>query len=336
MTAKVGINGYGTIGKRVADAVRRQEDMEVVGVSKMRPNYEARLAVDRGYPLYATTREALPKFEKAGLKVNGTLDDMLGDSELVVDCTPEESGYRAAYEKAGLKAIWQGGEDHALTGFSFNAAVNYREALGQPWVRIPSCNTTGLIRTLYPIDVQFGINKVLAVMVRRATDPPDSKRGPLNAIEPELEMPSHHGPDVRSVLPSLNIHTIAVKVPTTIMHLHAVSVELRKAATASEVLHAWGRVPRIKFFRGAEGVASTAQIMEVARDLSRSRSDLYEIAVWEDGVHVVGNTLYYFQAVHQESDVVPENVDAIRAMLELEKDAKRSMDRTDKSLGIGV
>src|SRR3970282_566244 len=158
--------------------------------------------------------------------------------------------------------------------------------------------------------VHFGINKVLAVMVRRATDPLDSKKGPINAIEPELEMPSHHGPDVQSVLPSLNIHTIAVKVPTTIMHLHAVSVELKKATTDKDVLDVWRHVPGIKFFRGAEGVASTAQIMEVARDLSRSRADLYEIAVWEDGVHVVGNTLYYFQAVHQESDVVPENVDA--------------------------
>jgi glyceraldehyde-3-phosphate dehydrogenase (NAD(P)) len=118
------------------------------------------------------------------------------------------------------------------------------------------------------------------------------------------------------------------------MHVHAISVQLKRATTAKDVLDVWRRIPRIKFFRGAEGVASTAQIMEVARDLSRSRSDLYEIAVWEDGVHVVGNTLYYFQAVHQESDVVPENVDAIRAMLEIERDGKASMAKTDESLGI--
>lgn len=336
MAAKVAINGYGTIGKRVADAVELQDDMDVVGVAKMKPNYEARMAVERGYSLYATTKDALPKFEKAGVKVRGTLDDLLREAEIVVDCTPEESGYKPAYEKAGVKAIWQGGEDHSLTNFSFNAAVNYAEAVGQPWVRVPSCNTTGLIRTLYPLDVHFGIAKALAVMVRRATDPADSKRGPINAIEPELEMPSHHGPDVQSVLPSVNLHTIALKVPTTIMHVHALSVELKRAATAKEVLDVWRRIPRVKFFRGAEGVASTAQIMEVARDLSRSRSDLYEIAVWEDGVHVVGNTLYYFQAVHQESDVVPENVDAIRAMLGIEKDGKRSMEKTDRSLGIGT
>ncbi|NIM63515.1 MAG: glyceraldehyde-3-phosphate dehydrogenase, partial [Acidobacteria bacterium] len=95
-----------------------------------------------------------------------------------------------------MKGIWQGGEEHDLTGFSFNASVNYADALGVPYLRVPSCNTTGLIRTLFPLDVHVGIERVLAVMVRRAADPPDSKKGPINAIQPELEMPSHHGPDV--------------------------------------------------------------------------------------------------------------------------------------------
>jgi len=84
-------------------------------------------------------------------------------------------------------------------------------------------------------------------------------------------------------------------------------------------------------------VKSTAQIMEMARDLSRNRADLYEIAVWRDGVHVVdGKRLFYFQAVHQESDVVPENVDAIRALLEIQRDGRKSMEKTDQSLGIGI
>jgi len=334
--AKIAINGYGTIGKRVADAVSLQDDMEVVGVSKMSPNFEARLAIEKGYPLYATTKDVLPKFEQAGIKVHGTLDGLLEDADLVVDATPEESGFKPAYENAGVKAIWQGGEEHSLTNLSFNAAANYAECLGAKFVRVPSCNTTGLIRTLYPLDVHFGIERVLAVMVRRATDPGDSKRGPINAIEPELEMPSHHGPDVQSVLPKLNIHTIAVKVPTTIMHLHAVSAVLKRKATVAEVLEAWRRATRLKFVRGAEGVKSTAQIMEIARDLGRPRSDLYEIAVWDDGVHIVdGTQLYYFQAVHQESDVVPENVDAIRAMLKLETNGRKSIEKTNRALGIG-
>ncbi len=335
MTARISVNGYGTIGKRVADAVSKQDDMDLVGVAKMSPNFEAKLAVQKGYPLYATTKDVLPRFEKAGIKVAGTLEAMVEASDLVVDATPEESGHKPLYEKVGVKAIWQGGEEHALTGLSFNAAANYTDAFGAQFVRVPSCNTTGLIRSLHPLDVHFGIRSVLAVMIRRATDPGDSKRGPINAIEPELDMPSHHGPDVQSVLPNLDIHTIAVKVPTTIMHVHAISAQLKRRVNTAELLEVWRRTPRLRFFRGADGVKSTAQLMEFARDLGRPRSDLYEIALWEDGVHVVdGDRLYYFQAVHQESDVVPENVDAIRAMLELERDGRESIEKTDRTLGI--
>src|SRR5437899_8659817 len=144
MPAKVAINGYGTIGKRVADAVALQDDMEVVGVSKMSPNFEAKLAVEKGYPLYATTKDVLPKFEKAGIKVHGVLEDMLKDADLVVDATPEESGFKPAYERAGGKAIWQGGEEHSLTNLSFNAAANYAECLGANFVRAPSGTAPGL------------------------------------------------------------------------------------------------------------------------------------------------------------------------------------------------
>src|SRR5712691_10863392 len=236
MTARIAINGYGTIGKRVADAVVAQDDMRVAGVAKTKPDFEAKLAVRKGYPLYAANREAAGKFAKAGVKSSGTLDDLVKSADLVVDCTPEESGYKALYEKAGVKAIWQGGEEHSLTNLSFNAAANYDECLGATFVRVPSCNTTGLIRTLHPLDAGLGVDRALAVLVRRATDPGDSKKGPINAIEPELEMPSHNGPDVQSVLPELDIHTIAVKVPTTLMHLHAVSVDLRRSIDAAGVL----------------------------------------------------------------------------------------------------
>ena len=41
---KVGVNGYGTIGKRVATAVSKQDDMEVIGITKTRPTFEAKTA----------------------------------------------------------------------------------------------------------------------------------------------------------------------------------------------------------------------------------------------------------------------------------------------------
>src|SRR5439155_535034 len=139
-----------------------------------KPEFEAKVAGRKGYAVYASNKETLAKFEKAGVKAAGVLDDLVRDADLVGDCTPEESGYKSLYEKAGVKAIWQGGEEHSLTNLSFNAAANYADCLGAPFVRVPSCNTTGLIRTLYPLDAHVGVEKVLAVMVRRATDPGDS------------------------------------------------------------------------------------------------------------------------------------------------------------------
>jgi glyceraldehyde-3-phosphate dehydrogenase (NAD(P)) len=336
MKVRVAINGFGTIGKRAAWAVSKQDDMEVVGVTKTRPSYEARIAIDSGFPLYASCAENVETFTKEGYKVAGTLDDLLKKADIVIDTTPGGVGeeYKAVYEKAGVKAIFQGGEDHGLAGISFNASANYQEAWGAKFVRVVSCNTTGLCRTLYPIDKEIGINRVMASLVRRGADPSDKKGSPLNSIEPSLKLPTHHGPDVQTILPWIKIQTMAVVSPTTLMHVHCVAVDLKKRVKEDEVLKIWEKTPRVKLISGKEGIKTTGQVMELGRDLGRPRGDLMEIIVWKDGVKVSEDTLYYYQAVHQESDVVPENVDCVRAMMKLEPDAAVSIAKTDKTLGI--
>jgi glyceraldehyde-3-phosphate dehydrogenase (NAD(P)) len=334
---RVGINGYGTIGKRAAFAIQRMDDMEVVGVTKTTPSYEARLAIKEGLPLYVSSADKVAAFEKEDIQVAGTLNDLLPKCDIIVDATPGGVGeeYKPLYEKVGVKAIFQGGEDHGLAGISFNAFANYQEAWGADFVRVVSCNTTGLVRTLYPIDRVFGIEKVFAALVRRGADPGDKKGFALNAIEPSLKLPTHHGIDVQTIMPWLNIRTMAVVTPTTMMHVHCITCELRKKATENEILSVWDNVPRIRFVSGKHGIKSSAQIMELARDLGRPRGDFMEIIVWQDGVKMEGNTLYYYQAIHQESDIVPEIVDCIRAMMKLENDPMRSIRKTDKVMGIG-
>jgi glyceraldehyde-3-phosphate dehydrogenase (NAD(P)) len=316
--------------------VKAQDDMEIVGVTKTRPSYEARLAGMEGFPLYTATPEQVASFEKDGIKIEGTIEDLLKKVDIIVDATPGgvAEDYKTLYEKAGVKAIFQGGEDHGLAGVSFNAFANYNEAWGAQFVRVVSCNTTGLVRTLYPLDKVFGLDKVSATIVRRGADPSDIKGSALNALEPSLKLPTHHGPDVQTIMPWLNITTMAVKAPTTLMHVHCIVADLKKKAKDQDVLAVWDNVPRVKFVSGKHGVKSTAQILELAKDLKRERGDFMEIVVWQDGVKVIGNTLYYYQGVHQESDVVPESVDCIRAMMKLEPDAMRSIQRTDRSLGI--
>ena len=341
---KVGINGYGTIGKRVAEAVTLQDDMEIVGIVKTKPTYEMRGAIDANYPVFASTKNKIPFFESKGIEVSGVTEDLVDIADIIIDCTPGKLGVNnmEMYEKAGTKAIWQGGEKHGPIGTSFNSLTNYSESIGKDYVRVVSCNTTGLSRTLYPILNEYGINNVQAVMVRRSGDPKDSDRGPLNSIEPVLSVPSHHGPDVQTVIEGINIQTMAVKVPTTIMHVHCIIAELDNEPDVDEILSMWNSTPRVNLLEGflnsdgnkIRNLPGTAEIMELARDALYTRGDLNQIAVWKDGVHAFGKKLYYYQAIHQESDVIPENIDAIRAMFNLESNNMKSILKTNKALGI--
>ncbi|ASI98819.1 phosphorylating glyceraldehyde-3-phosphate dehydrogenase [Thermococcus celer] len=332
MKVKVGVNGYGTIGKRVAYAVMRQKDMRLMGVTKTKPDFEAYRAKELGIPVYAASEEFLPRFEKAGFEVAGTLGDLLEEVDVVIDATPGGMGAknRPLYEKAGVKAVFEGGEKASTAEVSFVAQANYEKALGRDYVRVVSCNTTGLTRTLNAI--KDYIDYAYAVMIRRAADPDDSRRGPVNAIKPTVEVPSHHGPDVQTVIP-VNIETTAFVVPTTLMHVHSVMVELKEPLTREDVIDIFEDTTRVLLFEKERGFESTAQLIEFARDLHREWNNLYEIAVWKESISVKGNRLFYIQAVHQESDVVPENVDAIRAMFEM-AGKWESIKKTNKSLGI--
>lgn len=333
----IGINGYGTIGKRVADAVTAQDDMKIVGVTKRTPDFEAKSAVENGYDLYISVPEREKQFEEAGIEVSGTADELFEKLDLVVDCTPGGIGAQNKtdiYEKIGLKAIFEGGEDHDAIGSSFNAESNYESNLGKDYVRVVSCNTTGLCRTLKPIYDISGIKKVRAVMVRRGADPNDVKKGPINSIVPTTTVPSHHGPDVQTIIEDMNVMTMALLVPTTLMHMHNIMVELEDDISTDDVIDAFYNAHRVLPVQKSLKLGSTAEIMEYAKDLGRSRGDMYEIPVWEESVNIEDGELFYMQAVHQESDVVPENVDAIRAMLELEEDGEKSILKTNKAMGI--
>jgi len=335
---KVAINGYGTIGKRVADAVAAQPDMEVIGVSKTSVSSEAYIAKERGYPLYIADLSKKSAFEKAGIEVAGDVDAMLKAADIVVDATPGGVGEknRPIYERLGKKAIFQGGEGHEVAGFSFNAHANYKEAAGKQFARVVSCNTTGLVRLIHALDQAFGVERVRAVMVRRGADPDDIKRGPIDAIVLNpATIPSHHGPDVQTVLPHINIVTLAMIVPTTFMHMHSIQADLKRETTRDEVLAVFENHSRIGLVRKATGIKSNAQLREYTQDLGRPRTDLWENGVFEESVSVLdGKEFYCFQAIHQEADVIPENIDCIRALMGTVKDPEESIRMTNKALGL--
>ena len=337
MRVRVAVNGFGTIGKRVADAVAKQPDMELVGVAKTRPSYEARRAVEKGYPLYVTGQGKPEEFQSAGLPLAGSIHDLLGKVDVVVDAAPDKIGRenKKLYESAGVRAIFQGGEKADIAEASFCSLANYDTCRGKRTLRVVSCNTTGIARAAAVLRDGWGIDHWEVTLVRRAADPAETKKGPINGIMPTFQLPSHHGPDVLTILPGLHIATLAVVVPTTLMHVHVNHVRLTRAPReAAEVTDTFRKSPRFRVFAPWEHVEGTPQVMEYARDRGLGFNDMMENVLWEEGFRLDGRDAYFFQAIHQESIVVPENVDAIRASLDLEPDGRASIAKTDRALGL--
>jgi glyceraldehyde-3-phosphate dehydrogenase (NAD(P)) len=333
----VGINGYGTIGKRVADAVRAQPDMTVAGVAKTRPNYEAELAVDNGYPLYAAIEDRADRFAEAGIDLAGTVDELVADSDVVVDACPSGVGADNAgmYAAHDTPALFQGGEDADVAETSFTARANYADAAGADSARVVSCNTTGLARLLTPLQERYGVEKARVTLVRRGGDPAQSDRGPINDILPDpVTIPSHHGPDVETVM-DVDIDTLGLKVPATLMHVHSVNVTLESAPDAAAVRDLLAGEDRLFLVPPGLDVDGAGTLKDYAADVGRPRGDLWENCVWADSITVEGRDLYCFQAIHQESDVVPENVDAVRAVTGA-ADREESTATTNEALGIGL
>ena len=334
---RVAVNGYGVIGKRVASAVIVQPDMELVGISDMVTDYRLKTATIIDMPVYAALPEKVAEMRASGIQVRGTLDDLLPLVDVVVDCTPK--GVAASnfdrYRAARVKAIFQGGEDHSLTGHSFVAQANYATALNRDTTRVVSCNTTSIVRTLTALRDARLLKKARGVLIRRATDPWESDHsGIMNTMVPEDTIPSHQGPDAQTVVPGLDVVTIAAKAAHTQNHNHFWVVELSRRAERDEVLAAFRAAPRIAFIRMTDGIVGLNVTLELMKDLGRPRGDMWEVAVWEDVLTVVGTELYYTYQVDNQAIVIPETIDAIRALVGSVTRPDESIQMTDDALGL--
>lgn len=324
---KVGIVGYGTIGQRVADAVTLQKDMELIGVTKNSPDYGILVAEQKGHRLFCTDQS---KFQ--GVETSGTIQDLIKESDIIVDTSPKKIGQankETYYEKSGKPAIYQGAEK-ANIGYSFNAHTNFSGAEGKRHVRVVSCNTTGLARLLFLIKENYGVNYAKAALIRRAADPKEHKKGPIDAIVPDPVGVSHHALDLKTVL-DVPINTTAYKVGSTLMHVHDLYIRTRDAVDPNDILNKMKEEPRILLADPKKGFVSTAQVMDFGRNF-RTRGDIFENVVFK-GFTIDNNEIYLTQAIHQESIVVPDNIDAIRAIFGENKD--KSISETNRALGIG-
>jgi glyceraldehyde-3-phosphate dehydrogenase (NAD(P)) len=242
---------------------------------------------------------------------------------------------KAKYEQAGLKAIFQGGAKHELTGHSFVASANYASALGRSMTRVVSCNTTATVRTLGALKNARLLRRARGVLIRRASDPWEAHLdGILNTMVPEPRIPSHQGPDAKTVIPDLDVVTMAAMAPENVGHLHYWIIDLMRESSRDEVLEALAQERRIAFISASQGVAALNATADLMHELGRPRGDMWEVGLWEDILTVQGSEAYYAYQVDNQAIVVPDTIDAIRALSGRERDGRVSIERTNKNMGI--
>lgn len=333
---RVAINGYGVIGKRVADAILEQPDMELSGVSDINVDWRVRVALEQDLAVYASTPRAHVNMEMAGWDVSGSLEELLSKSDVVIDATPKRVGAAnmALYESHGVRVVLQGGEPHDATGHSFVAQANYESARHRSSTRVVSCNTTSTVRTLGALSNAGLLRRARGVLVRRATDPWESDHsGIMNTLVPEAHIPSHQSPDARTVMPELDVLTMAVKASHTRSHQHFWVVDLARESTRDEILAVFKETPRVAMMRTSDGFVAVNSTHEYLKDIGRPRGDMWEVGLWEDILQVEGDQLLYCYQVDNQAIVVPETIDAIRALMGT-VDAQTSIELTDASLGM--
>ncbi|NLE76281.1 MAG: type II glyceraldehyde-3-phosphate dehydrogenase [Chloroflexi bacterium] len=337
--ARVGVVGFGTIGERAADGVAKQDDMELIGVVDVAPMLPLRAMVEagRGYPVFCAIPDRIPSLEEAGISVAGTLDDLLGQVDIVIDATSPGVGAknRLLYEKAGVKAIFQGGEKNAVADALWTSTCNYNEGLGKNYLKLISCNTTGIARTASAIDKAVGLQKMVATIIRRAADPAEIEKGPIDAAIVG-EVPSHQAVDLQRVLPHVEALGFIITVPTTHGHIICQHVVCNREVSSEEARDFLRHSTRIRMFKMADGFVANSIIFDYLRDLGVHRADMYEVGVFEETVVTRGREIYFVEDIPQEAIVIPENIDAIRCLLGMQTKAEDAIARTNKNLGIKV
>lgn len=334
---KVLVAGYGVIGQRLADGVARQGDMELVGVVDAAPSLTVRSLRDKGMPykLYAAFDGAKGDLEAAGIPVSGTMEDILPEADIVLDAAPGGVGAKnkVLYEKYGKKAVFQGGESNEIADIFFHGYANYEKGLDQDYLKLTSCNTTGLIRAIDCLDRGVGIERVAITIVRRVADPGDYHRGIVNALQVD-KAPNHQAVDLMTIMPHVDATGLLVHVPVTHGHFISVLATPKEDLSIDEATKLFSEHDRLRMVSLDEGFLGNASIFKYARDLGHPRGDIFEVPIWQDTLVKSGRDLMFGIHIPQESVTIPETIDAVRAATGMQSDRLEAVGLTNKYLGL--
>jgi glyceraldehyde 3-phosphate dehydrogenase len=258
MTIKVGINGFGRIGRMAFRAIAQDfaDDLEVVGINDL---------LDADYLAYMLKYDSVHGNFKGEIALDG--DDMVVNgkkirltaemdpanlkwdeigADLVLECTgfflTEESCQK--HIAAGAKKVVQSAPSKDATPM-FVYGVNHRTYDGQAIVSAASCTTNCLAPVTKVLNDNWGVKRGLMTTVHAATatqktvDGPSKKdwRGGRGILENIIPSSTGAAKAVGKVLPELNgkLTGMAFRVPTSDVSVVDLTVELDKGASYDEI-----------------------------------------------------------------------------------------------------
>ncbi|ECZ7291655.1 glyceraldehyde-3-phosphate dehydrogenase [Salmonella enterica] len=256
MAIKVGINGFGRIGRTVFREAQKSSDIEIVAINDLLDvNYMAyMLKYDSTHGRFDGTIEV----DNGQLIVNGKIirvtterdPNNLKWGEIGVDVVAEATGIFLTDETA-RKHITSGARKVVLTGPSkdntpmFVKGVNFDKYRGQDIVSNTSCTTNCLAPLAKVINDNFGIIEGLMTTVHATTatqktvDGPSHKdwRGGRGAAQNIIPSSTGAAKAVGKVLPELNgkLTGMAFRIPTPNVSVVDLTVRLEKAASYEDI-----------------------------------------------------------------------------------------------------
>jgi glyceraldehyde 3-phosphate dehydrogenase len=259
MKIKIGINGFGRIGRFVFRAAVERDDIEVVGINDL---------IDIDYMAY------MLKYDSTHGRFNGTVDVV--DGQLIVNGKPvrvsaerdpanlkwDQIDVDVVVESTGLfltdetarKHIEAGAKQVVLSAPSkddtpmFVCGVNLNEYVGQDVVSNASCTTNCLAPIAKILNDNWGIQDGLMTTVHATTatqktvDSPSGKdwRGGRGAGQNIIPSTTGAAKAVGKIIPELNgkLTGMAFRVPTPNVSVVDLTVNLKNPATYDQICQA--------------------------------------------------------------------------------------------------
>ncbi|MBI3446312.1 MAG: type I glyceraldehyde-3-phosphate dehydrogenase [Magnetospirillum sp.] len=260
MTVRVGINGFGRIGRMVFRAVAKEfPEIEIVGINDL---------LDPEYLAYMLKYDSVHGRFAGEISVNGDILTVNGKpvlltqikdpaelkwGELDVDIVIESTGLFLSADvaekhlKAGAKKVLMSAPSKDDTPM-FVYGVNHKKYAGEKIVSAASCTTNCLAPVAKVLNDNWGIKRGLMTTVHAATatqktvDGPSSKdwRGGRGILENIIPSSTGAAKAVGKVLPELNkkLTGMAFRVPTSDVSVVDLTVELNKDAAYEDICKA--------------------------------------------------------------------------------------------------